>query len=96
MIVLDDGEFFVEQNTTYALGSGPGLLCRRCGAEPDVSQGFECVGSFELRSDGLWEARIRTAVDAVASMAARRVGAFPERRRALSALWLARQVARRH
>lgn len=94
LIVLDDGEYYVE---LAASGEpGPlvhGFLKRRCYCSVTSPEGYECIGGFERDAHGHWLALIDAANDPYTGNVTRPLGRYPDRPAAVAALWNARRRA---
>lgn len=53
-ILIDDGNFFVEQNLRYDAEATAGRLFSRRAQDQDIPGVLKCVGSFSECSDGTW------------------------------------------
>ena len=94
MIVLDDGQYYIELVTTKAAAvNAPGLLKRRCYVSPTSPDGYEVLGVFHRLDDGEWDASIDASVDPVTGIRSRELGPFSERLSAAVALWNCRRQA---
>jgi hypothetical protein len=94
-VLLDDGEFVVVSAAGDGLRRCAGFLERRCGLSAETPNGLECLGAFVQRTDGAWEARISTPIDAASGTDCKVVAASNDRLDAVVALWQARHQARR-
>ena len=95
VVVLDDGEFYVELNDDdFPASDAPGFLQRRCYVGVTTPEGYECVGAFGRRRDGKWLASIDTTYDDTTDSHCFVLGPLDERLDAIVALWGARHQAR--
>ena len=91
-ISLDDGQYFVELNSNYPLKDAPGMLLRRAsgGTTPG---GHECIGSFDKRLDGQWNADVTVPYDPERDAECHVLAADVDRLDAIVALWTGRRMA---
>ena len=95
MVVLDDGEYYIELVTVnVAAVNAPGMLKRRCYVSPTSPDGYEVLGMFHRRQEGGWEASIDAAPDTVTGIRSRDLGSYGERLSAVVSLWNCRHLAR--
>jgi hypothetical protein len=108
IVVLDDGQFFVELNAqiradidAFDATNVPGVPCaqggfllRRCYVSVTSPGGYECIGSFACCDDGRWEASVDAAFDPATGTDSRRVARGASRLDAIAAVWAARHEAR--
>jgi hypothetical protein len=93
LVLLDDGEYFVQHNVNYPPTAGNGFLMRRCAVSMTSPEGAECVGGYDLKVDGKWRADIHTHHDPETDSDCRTLGKFESRNEALHALWTHRREA---
>ena len=94
MIVLDDGEYYVELVTANAAAvNAPGLLKRRCYVSPTSPDGYEVLGMFCRFVGGGWQASIDAPADPLTGIKSKEYGPFDERLSAAIALWNCRHQA---
>lgn len=93
MIVLDDGDFYIELNGNYDAVSAPGFLQRRCARGLTTPGGYECVGSFQRATNGRWRADVNAPFDEETEGDCLVLGEFGERMHAIAALWQRRHAA---
>ena len=93
MLILDDGEYYVELVTANVVNA-PGLLKRRCYYSPTSPDGYEVLGMFRRRHEGGWEASIDAHADPTTGIRSKELGSFSERLSAVLALWNCRHLAR--
>lgn len=93
LVILDDGEFYVELNGNYDATLAPGFLQRRCSRGLTTPGGYECIGSFERSAAGRWRADVNATFDEVTGGDVLVLGEFDERMDAISALWRRRHEA---
>lgn len=93
VVILDDGMFYIDLNCNYSPALAPGFLQHRCYVGVTTPGGYECVGSFDQKHDGMWEASIDIEYDHETESDARILGRFPTRLDAIAALWAARHQA---
>ena len=92
LVVLDDGEYFIELNPNMQPAEAPGFLQQRWYVGVTTPGGYECIGSFERHAGDEWEASIDTSIDDNGSDS-RRLGRFAQRLDAIVTLWTARHDA---
>ena len=93
LIILDDGEFFIDVNANYVAKDAPGFLERRCAYSETTPGGFECVGGFDKVLDGTWKADVNAPYDPERDSDCRRVTEGVSRMDAIVSLWRARHSA---
>jgi hypothetical protein len=93
LVLLDDGEFYIELNCNHDAVIAPGFLERRCERGLTTPEGFECVGGFSKRPDGSWRADINAPWDEESDSDCRVVADGVERMNAIAALWQRRHEA---
>ncbi|WP_186083659.1 hypothetical protein [Burkholderia gladioli] len=86
-ILRDDGRFFIEHNENYPADRGNGFLIHRI-VLPNGGESVECVGGYDARSMGRWQADIATSRTEVHP-----IGEYDSRELAIVALWAARHRA---
>jgi hypothetical protein len=94
LVIVDDGQFYIQLNAYFEAYRAPGFLQRRCYVSKTTPSGYECIGSFERNANGAWEASIAVPYDEVTCSSSRCVGRFTERMGAIVALWGSRREAR--
>lgn len=98
LVVLDDGEFYVEIDATLASEAvAPGFLKRRCYVSPTSPDGYECVGRFALNRQYHWMAEIDVTADLQNRFTngdgTRTLGVYAQRVTAIVDLWMNRRQA---
>ena len=93
VVLLDDQEFYIVLNETDPVDVAGGFLERRCFVSATTPGGFECIGSFVLRADGRWDARIAKVHDPVDDCDCTVVASGVERMDSIVALWKSRHDA---
>jgi len=93
LVLLDDGEYFVQHNINYPPTAGNGFLMRRCELSLTSPEGAECVGGYELKVDGKWLSDIHTYHDPRTDSDCRVLGRFDSRNDAIHSLWQHRHEA---
>lgn len=93
LVILDDGEFFIDLNCNYKASNAPGFLERRCAYSATAPGGFECVGGFDKAPDGTWRAYVNAPYDPETDGDCRRVIEGASRMDAIAALWRERHNA---
>ncbi len=92
-IILDDGQYFVELNSNYPLKDAPGMLLRRRARSDTTPGGNECIGSFDKRLDGQWNADVTVPYDPVRDVECHVLAEGVDRMDAIVALWTGRRMA---
>jgi hypothetical protein len=92
-VLLDDGEFYIELNVNYPADRAPGFLQRRCPVTLTTPGGFECIGSFDKHTDGMWRADVNAVYDEEKGSDVVRVADGVSRMQAIVALWRNRHQA---
>lgn len=92
IIIVDDGRFFIDLNTTYEARKAPGFLNLRC-FQGSASRAFHCIGSFDIAPDGMWRANVAIPYDHDLDANTRTVIAGVGRLEAITALWRIRHDA---
>lgn len=93
VVLLDDGEFYIETHPDYPLLDAPGALYRRCGRNGrGLAPDAECIGSFDMHPDTTWSASINTPSE-VGGTATTVVMDVMSRVHAIVVLWHARREA---
>ena len=92
-IILVDGQYFVELNSNYPLKDAPGVLLRRSSRSDTTPGGHECIGSFDKRLDGQWNADVNAPYDAEMDSDCHVLAAGVARLDAIVALWTGRRMA---
>lgn len=89
-VLLDDGQFVIQHNSNYPLDAGNGFLLATCPVTLATPAGTDCIGGYDLKSDGTWIADTvqRPASDEETDSFV--LGYFPTRNEAIAALWLDR------
>lgn len=96
-VVLDDGRYYIELNGNYDVAEAPGFLQVRCYVGVTTPGGYECIGAFSRKVDGLWVADIAAHYDIATDSDVTVVGSYRDRLDAIVALWGRRHDAlRRH
>ncbi len=93
VVLLDDGEYYIEHNINYSIEQGNGFLLRRCTASLTTPGGYECIGGYERTAAGKWRASIDAPYSAERETDCEDIGAFDARLDAITALWKRRQDA---
>jgi hypothetical protein len=94
LILLDDGEFFIERNANNSFETGNGFLQYRCKEASATPGGWECIGGYD-HQQGTWNADINIVPNPETDC--RRLGDYGTVYDAIAALWLSRHEAyRRH
>lgn len=94
LVLLDDGEFYVERNANFDRDTANGFLHRRCAVSLTAPGGYECIGSYERRPGGTWNASINASYDPETDSDSRELGdTFKTNVEAIAALWSARHEA---
>jgi hypothetical protein len=94
LILLDDGQFYVERNPNGNPARTNGFLLRRCPRGPSTPGGYECVGGYEYCPSGAWRASINAPYDEATDNDCRSLGSeFRTYLDAIAALWHARHEA---
>ena len=93
VVLLDDGEFYVELSGNHVAVLAAGFLQHRCYVGVTTPDGYECVGSFDRDSDGKWSARIDMPYDPRTNSDSRVVAKGVGWLDAIVALWMARREA---
>jgi len=93
VIVLDDGEFYIELNCNYDAVIAPGFLQRQCAWGLTTPSGFECVGGFSRKADGTWWAEVNASFDEDTGGDCCVVAEGVSRMDAIAALWQRRHDA---
>lgn len=83
-----DEHFQIRLDDRYAEASAPGHLLRRCAISWAAPDGFERVGSFKMRVDGLWWSTL--GADDSCTSNSPKVSRFQDRFTALQDLWARR------
>lgn len=97
VVLLDDGQYFVQHNVNYPATAGNGFLMRRRRFGLTALERAECVGGYDFKVDGKWHADIAVHPDVDDVQDCRPVGAFDNRLDAIHALWHYRhEAAGRH
>ena len=63
LVIVDDGEYYIELNINYDATIAPGFLQRRCCFGVTTPGGYDCIGSFERDARGVWQASIDAPYD---------------------------------
>lgn len=92
-IIIDDGRYYIDLNCNYEAPDAPGFLALRCPRGLTTPGGFDCLGSFDKKPDGTWQASIHTLLDEETDSDARTVAAGVSRMDAIAALWKHRESA---
>ncbi|WP_454830306.1 hypothetical protein [Paraburkholderia xenovorans] len=90
-VLLDDGEYFVQEHVNNPPTASNGFLMRR-GASSSIEEA-ECVGGYDLNLDGRWLADIASFCDVATGSDSRLLGHFDSRLDAIWALWKHRHDA---
>lgn len=93
LMLIDDGEFYIERYCNGDEATTNGFLMRRCPVSLAWPGGCECVGSYERRASGEWRASINAPYDAEADSDSRELGDFSSNLDAIAVLWKARRDA---
>lgn len=93
LILLDDGQFYIERNCNGDAGTTNGFLQHRCKFGSTTPGGYECIGSYELKLSGEWEASINAPYNEQAGSDSRELGRFKSRLDAIVVLWMSRHEA---
>lgn len=91
-IVLDDGRYCLVLNQNYPLDRAPGFLEVRRAASGG-GRDYTCVGSFDAKPDGTWEASVNVPYDESTDSDSMLLGEFDRRLDALVRLWKDRHQA---
>lgn len=91
-ILLDDGEYYIEEGgRRLALSHGHGLLLKHCEVTPLTPEGVAILGGYDQRSDGGWSADVDELNACCTEHPS--LGCFRSRNEAIAALWEARHQA---
>lgn len=82
----------MELNSNYPLKDAPGMLLRRS-ARSDAQGGHECIGSFDKRLDGQWNADVTVPYDPERDAECHVLATGVDRLDAIVALWSGRRMA---
>lgn len=93
LIILDDGQFYVELNCNYEEADAPGFLQRRCSYGLTTPGGYECLGSFQKAVDGSWSADVVAPMDEETGCDCDLLARNVSRMDAIAALWAGRNRA---
>lgn len=93
LLLLDDGEFYIERNSNGEATKANGFLHRRCPTSPSTPGGYECIGGYERGTTGEWRASINAAYDQASDSDCRELGRFATNLDAITVLWKARRDA---
>lgn len=93
LMLLDDGEFYIERNCNGDEATTNGFLMRRRPVSLTTPGGSECVGGYERRASGDWRASINAPYDEESDSDCRELGVFGRNLDAIAVLWKARHDA---
>lgn len=93
LIILDDGDYYIELDSNCSLAAGPGYLQRRCYEGVTTPGGYECVGSFDKTPSNTWTANINANDCEKTGLDTKRLGEYKNRLDAVMALWKGRHKA---
>lgn len=88
LVLLDDGECYIEQYLYCALNAGNGFLERRYAGDRRVQTSQVLLGGYEQVADGRWQAMRLCSTDGQART--KLLGSLSTRNEAIATLWLAR------
>ncbi len=99
LVVLDDGEYYIELNASLAPEAvAPGFLKRRCYVSPTSPDGYECIGRFAQNRQNHWMSEIDVSPgpdteDISNGDGTRTLGVYAQRVIAIVDLWMHRRKA---
>lgn len=93
LLLLDDGEYYIEHNCNYPLESGNGFLHRRCAFGLTTPGGYEVIGEYSQTVAGVWSVHIAKDLDVETDSDALSLGSFANRLDAITTLWQRRKEA---
>ena len=88
LVLLDDGDCYIEHNLHCALNAGNGFLERRYADDRRVKISQVVLGGYEQVADGRWQANLLCSTDGQSRT--KLLGSFSTRNDAIATLWLAR------
>lgn len=91
LILLDDGDFFIEHNPACCFDSGGGWLQRRWPNDLSRHNAHQVLGTYQKSEDGLWLAVLSPAPGG--NEVAENQTKHSTRNRAIASLWLNRHKA---
>lgn len=88
LVLLDDGDCYIEHNLHCALNAGNGFLERRYADDRRVQTSQLLIGGYEHIADDCWQAMLLCSPDGHPKT--KLLGSFSSRNEAIANLWLAR------
>lgn len=86
LILLDDGQFYIERNCNGDKETTNGYLLRRCETGQAAPEACECIGGYERQPSGAWCASVNAPYDEDTDSDCREIGFFRPNLDAIAAL----------